>query len=471
MQMAKLDFQTRYFEDLAIGMRETLRKTVENADVIGFAELSGDHNPVHLSDHFARKTRFGRRIVHGLYTASLISAVIGMRLPGPGAVYITHRCVLRPGEDRRRRRRQRRSRRTVGKGPARATALRMFGRWQAGAQRRGRAQRSAEPQIRRRALTLARRRSAFTLAIDPARAPRTRTSGLCDRQFRRRAPRPPRRADARQRARRGARRAERRADLRTASGRLFRRAPGGVPAHAPRAQGARSAIPRAERRGRPFLRRGFGRIDGAGIRRTRAGRPAQGSAARSWLGFPFRQGAQGLAGVSRRGGGAASFPVEIVEKVETREAGGAEAVSSSAIRRALERGDVEHAARGLGRAYAVSGVVAPGQKLGRALGVPTANIAVEPTNRLAYGVYAVRARVGGRAYDGVASFGVRPTVNPGAPLAGDPSVRFRRRTLRPGNGGGVRRAHPRRAQIRLARGVAGGNGARHRKGLRAVMAP
>lgn len=82
-------FQTLYFEDLTVGMRETISKTVENEDVIGFAELSGDHNPIHLSDHFARKTRFGQRIVHGLYTASLISAVIGMRLPGPGAVYIS----------------------------------------------------------------------------------------------------------------------------------------------------------------------------------------------------------------------------------------------------------------------------------------------------------------------------------------------------------------------------------------------
>jgi 3-hydroxybutyryl-CoA dehydratase len=82
-------FQTRYFEDLAVGMRETIHKTVLNQDVIGFAELSGDHNPIHLSEHFARKTRFGGRIVHGLYTASLISAVIGMRLPGPGAVYIS----------------------------------------------------------------------------------------------------------------------------------------------------------------------------------------------------------------------------------------------------------------------------------------------------------------------------------------------------------------------------------------------
>jgi len=93
--MAALSFRTLYFEDLAVGMRETLRKTVENEDVVGFAELSGDHNPIHLSDHFARKTRFGERIVHGLYTASLMSAVIGMRLPGPGAVYISQTLHFR----------------------------------------------------------------------------------------------------------------------------------------------------------------------------------------------------------------------------------------------------------------------------------------------------------------------------------------------------------------------------------------
>ncbi len=93
--MPKLAFQTLYFEDLAVGMRETLQKTVENEDVIGFAELSGDHNPIHLSEHFARKTRFGERIVHGLYTASLISGLIGMRLPGPGAVYISQTLNFR----------------------------------------------------------------------------------------------------------------------------------------------------------------------------------------------------------------------------------------------------------------------------------------------------------------------------------------------------------------------------------------
>ncbi len=68
-------YHTLYFEELVIGMREAMSKTVENEDVLGFAELSGDHNPIHLSEHFARKTRFGQRIVHGLYTASLISGV------------------------------------------------------------------------------------------------------------------------------------------------------------------------------------------------------------------------------------------------------------------------------------------------------------------------------------------------------------------------------------------------------------
>ena len=134
--MTKLPFQTLYFEDLAVGMRETLQKTVENEDVVGFAELSGDHNPIHLSDHFARKTRFGERIVHGLYTASLISAVIGMRLPGPGAVYISQTLNFRgPVENRRRRRRQRRSHRTDGKGASGAAPVRMPGGRQGGARR------------------------------------------------------------------------------------------------------------------------------------------------------------------------------------------------------------------------------------------------------------------------------------------------------------------------------------------------
>jgi 3-hydroxybutyryl-CoA dehydratase len=78
---------TLYFEDLRVGMQETLMRTVMDEDVVDFARISGDDNPIHLSERYAAKTRFGQRIAHGLYTASLISAVLGTRLPGPGAVY------------------------------------------------------------------------------------------------------------------------------------------------------------------------------------------------------------------------------------------------------------------------------------------------------------------------------------------------------------------------------------------------
>jgi 3-hydroxybutyryl-CoA dehydratase len=82
-------FKPLYFEDIKVGMRESLMRTVMDEDVVGFAELTGDHNPVHLSDMYAQKTVFGQRIAHGLYTASLISAILGTKLPGPGAVYIS----------------------------------------------------------------------------------------------------------------------------------------------------------------------------------------------------------------------------------------------------------------------------------------------------------------------------------------------------------------------------------------------
>jgi 3-hydroxybutyryl-CoA dehydratase len=75
------------FEDLHVGMCETLMKAVMDSDVVGFARLSGDDNPIHLCDTYAAGSRFGERIAHGLYTASLISAVLGTRLPGPGAIY------------------------------------------------------------------------------------------------------------------------------------------------------------------------------------------------------------------------------------------------------------------------------------------------------------------------------------------------------------------------------------------------
>lgn len=93
--MAIQDIKQHCFEDLSVGMREVYLKTVMDSDVIGFAQLSGDRNPIHLSEHFAARTRFGGRIAHGLYTASLISAILGMRLPGPGAVYLSQTLKFR----------------------------------------------------------------------------------------------------------------------------------------------------------------------------------------------------------------------------------------------------------------------------------------------------------------------------------------------------------------------------------------
>src|ERR1700693_609550 len=90
-----LALRTLYFEDLSVGMTERLSKTVASSDVVAFAEVTGDRNPIHLSEHFAAKTPFGTRIAHGLYTASLISAVLGTRLPGPGAIYISQTLNFR----------------------------------------------------------------------------------------------------------------------------------------------------------------------------------------------------------------------------------------------------------------------------------------------------------------------------------------------------------------------------------------
>ena len=87
--MSFLPLETLYFEDLSVGMTETYSKEVKSSDVVGFAEITGDRNPIHLSEHFAARTPFKGRIAHGLYTAGLISAVIGTRLPGPGAIYIS----------------------------------------------------------------------------------------------------------------------------------------------------------------------------------------------------------------------------------------------------------------------------------------------------------------------------------------------------------------------------------------------
>jgi 3-hydroxybutyryl-CoA dehydratase len=80
---------TLFFEDLAIGQRASLMRTVMDSDLHLFAEVSGDTNPIHISDTFAATTKFGQRIAHGMFTASLVSAILGTKLPGPGAVYLS----------------------------------------------------------------------------------------------------------------------------------------------------------------------------------------------------------------------------------------------------------------------------------------------------------------------------------------------------------------------------------------------
>jgi 3-hydroxybutyryl-CoA dehydratase len=78
-----------YFEDLSVGQEASVNNLV-TADVIGaFAVLSGDRNPVHVDAEYAATTIFKERIAHGMLSAAYISAVFGMQLPGPGAIYIS----------------------------------------------------------------------------------------------------------------------------------------------------------------------------------------------------------------------------------------------------------------------------------------------------------------------------------------------------------------------------------------------
>jgi 3-hydroxybutyryl-CoA dehydratase len=80
---------TLCFEDLQVGQQASLMRTVMDNDVHLFATLSGDTNPIHTCEAFAAGTKFGQRIAHGMFTASLVSAILGTKLPGPGAVYLS----------------------------------------------------------------------------------------------------------------------------------------------------------------------------------------------------------------------------------------------------------------------------------------------------------------------------------------------------------------------------------------------
>ncbi len=78
---------TKFYEDLEIGEAHETVHTITEDDITKFAEVSGDHNPLHMDDEFAAKTVFGRRIAHGALTASYISGILGNNLPGPGAIF------------------------------------------------------------------------------------------------------------------------------------------------------------------------------------------------------------------------------------------------------------------------------------------------------------------------------------------------------------------------------------------------
>jgi 3-hydroxybutyryl-CoA dehydratase len=87
--------QGYYLEDLKVGMTASYAKTVTEADVVLFAGVSGDNNPVHMNEEFAKETMFQGRIAHGMLSASFISTVLGTKLPGPGCIYLSQNLKFR----------------------------------------------------------------------------------------------------------------------------------------------------------------------------------------------------------------------------------------------------------------------------------------------------------------------------------------------------------------------------------------
>ncbi|OSQ46494.1 dehydratase [Thalassospira sp. MCCC 1A01428] len=95
-KMTKRDgLEGYYLEDLEVGMEGSYAKTVTETDIILYAGVSGDSNPVHLNDEFAKTTMFEGRIAHGMLSAGFISTVLGTRLPGPGTIYLSQNLQFR----------------------------------------------------------------------------------------------------------------------------------------------------------------------------------------------------------------------------------------------------------------------------------------------------------------------------------------------------------------------------------------
>ncbi|MDP6670304.1 MAG: MaoC family dehydratase [archaeon] len=77
------------FKELKVGDKGEVKKTITEQDVLKFAEISLDTNPIHLDEDFASKTMFKGKIIHGMLTASLISAAVGTKMPGPGSIWMS----------------------------------------------------------------------------------------------------------------------------------------------------------------------------------------------------------------------------------------------------------------------------------------------------------------------------------------------------------------------------------------------
>lgn len=87
--------KTFYFEDLEAGMEASMVRRVSEQDILSFAEITGDRNPVHIDAAYAAQTMFKERISHGMLTASYLSAVFAMELPGPGCIYVSQTLNFR----------------------------------------------------------------------------------------------------------------------------------------------------------------------------------------------------------------------------------------------------------------------------------------------------------------------------------------------------------------------------------------
>ncbi|GAB6172113.1 MaoC family dehydratase [Paradesulfitobacterium aromaticivorans] len=95
-------YKEKRFSEIQVGDKESIRRTITEADIVNFAGVSGDFNPLHTDEEYAKNTMFKGKIAHGFFTAALITNVVGNKLPGPGSVYLKQElrflAPVRPGD-------------------------------------------------------------------------------------------------------------------------------------------------------------------------------------------------------------------------------------------------------------------------------------------------------------------------------------------------------------------------------------